>query len=311
MSRLVFFGNERLATSVTTTAPTLQALLSAGYDVVAVVIAQGAATKSRTSRPLEVALLAKAHGIPVLMPSKLSEITDELKTYEAEAGVLVAFGKLVPQAVIDIFPKGIVNIHPSLLPAHRGSIPIEAAMLQGDAETGVSLMQLVREMDAGPVFAQSKVTLSGTETKQELADQLLKLGKTMLLEHLPAILDGSLEPQPQSDYAATYDQRLAKDAGVLAQDDWNRPAADIERMVLALAGWPRVRTQLAVIDIIITAAHAVPAIAGASGAPGALWTEGNQFGVYAKDSILIIDRLLPAGKKEMSAQAFLAGYKLN
>lgn len=308
MKKLVFFGNERIATAVTTTAPTLQALIAEGYEIAAVVIAQGSENKSRKSRPLEIVEVAETNNIPVLMPQKLSEIADELAAFNADAGVLVAYGKLVPQSIIDIFPRGIINIHPSLLPAHRGSIPIEAAILQGDVQTGVSLMQLVREMDAGPTYAQSIVPLNGTETKQELADRLLSLGRDMLMKHLPAILDGSLVSVPQSEEKATYDQRLQKDAGYLGVNDWNRPAEEIVRMVRAFAGWPRVRTKIADTDIIIIEAHAVP---GFHGTPGTLQVSGGVLAIAAKDSLLVIDRLLPAGKKEMSAQAFLAGYKPN
>lgn len=303
MSRIVFFGNERIATGVTTMAPTLQALVANGYDVAAVVIAQGDTGKSRKQRPLEIVEVAEAHGIPVLQPAKLSEIADQLKDLKADAGILVAYGKLVPEAIINIFPRGIVNIHPSLLPLHRGSIPLEAAILQGDTQTGVSLMQLVKAMDAGAVYAQSDVALTGNETKQALADQLLALGGAMLLEHLPAILDGSLEPIPQNEDAATYDARIAKNAGLLQQDDWDRPTVEIERMVRAFAGWPRVRTTIAETEIIITAAH----VQAGSGMPGVMWAEGQSFGIYAKDGILVIDALIPPGKKEMPASAFLAG----
>jgi len=304
MSRLVFFGNERIATGVTTTVPTLQALLDNGYEVAAIVLAQGAEVKSRKQRPLEIAEVATAHGIPVLSPEKLADITDELKALEPDAGVLIAYGKLIPQSVIDIFPHGIINIHPSLLPLHRGSIPLEAAMLQGDTQTGVSLMQLVKAWDAGPYFAQTPVILTGNETKQDLADRLLKLGGDMLIQHLPAILSSELEPTPQNDAEATYDQRLAKDSGTLNEDDWDRPTIEIERMIRALAGWPRVRTRVAEADIIITSAHAI----SGAGMPGVLWSEVGQFGIFTKDGILVIDQLIPAGKKEMSAQAFLAGH---
>lgn len=306
MARLVFFGNERIATGVTTTAPVLQALLAAGHDIAAVVVAQEAAGQSRKQRPLEVAAIAEEHGIPLLAPAKLGEIYDQLAGYQAEAGILVAYGKLVPQSVIDIFPRGIINLHPSLLPRHRGSIPLEAALLAGDAVTGVSLMQLVRAMDAGPVYAQQTVRLRGNETKQELADNLLALGQTMLEVNLAAILDGTLEPQAQNDLAATDDQRLAKDAGLLSPSDWNQPAAAIERLVRAYAGWPRVRTTIGDSDIIITAVH----IAVGTAVPGTLWLDNREFGVHAQDGVVVIDRLIPAGKKEMSGRDFLLGYKL-
>lgn len=307
MARLVFFGNERIATGVTTNAPVLQALLAAGHEIATVVVAQEATGQSRKQRPLEVAAIAEQHGIPVLAPVKLAQAADQLSAYQAEAGVLVAYGKLVPQSVIDLFPRGIINLHPSLLPAHRGSIPLEATLLAGDAQTGVSLMQLVRAMDAGPVYAQQRVSLSGNETKQALADQLLNLGQAMLLASLPAILDGSLQPQTQLETGASYDQRLTTDSGRLGPDDWNQPAAAIERRVRALAGWPRVHTTIGSTDIIITAAHVAPG----DGLPGRLWIEDRQIGLCTATGLLVIDRLIPAGKKEMSGHDFLLGYKLN
>ena len=306
MARLVFFGNERIATGITTDAPVLRTLLAAGHDVVAVVVAQEAGGQSRKQRPLEVAAIAEAHGIPVLSPAKLSDILSQLADYQAVAGILVAYGKLVPQSVINLFPSGIINLHPSLLPAHRGSIPLEAALLAGDPETGVSLMQLVREMDAGPVYTQEKITLSGSETKQALADGLLELGRTMLLKKLPTILDGSSQPQAQTTADVTYDQRLSKDAGLLGPSDWEQPAATIERMIRAYAGWPRIRTKIGTTDIIITGAH----LAEGDGAPGTLWIENKEFGMHAQDGVVVIDTLIPAGKRSMSGRDFLLGYKI-
>lgn len=313
MAQIIFFGNERIATGVTTTVPTLQALITAGHTVLAVVVAQEIGAKSRSNRELEIIGVAAAHNINIYSPSKLSEIKDDLAALQPDIGVLVAYGKLVPQSVIDIFPHGIINIHPSLLPAHRGSIPLEAAMLAGDAQTGVSLMQLVREMDAGPTYAQAAVELGGTETKQQLADTLLKMGGEMLLQVLPSVLDGSLVPTPQPTGEVLYDPRLEKTAGLIDANGWNRPAVEIERMVRALAGWPRVRTTLGNYDIIITKARiAVPTEDDSypEAAAGTIFNDGKTLGVHTGDNLLIIDSLIPAGKKEMSAQAFLAGYSL-
>jgi methionyl-tRNA formyltransferase len=169
---IVFFGNERLATGVSTDAPTLEALVKAGYNVAAVV-SHYEAGQSRKARVLEIDEVAKRHSIPVHLPEKPEHLAEELKAIGADVGVLVAYGKIVPQSLIDIFPKGIVNIHPSLLPLHRGPIPIESVILDGSSRTGVSIMALAKEMDAGPVYAQSEVKLDGQETKQHLADHLL------------------------------------------------------------------------------------------------------------------------------------------
>jgi methionyl-tRNA formyltransferase len=301
--RILFFGNERVATGTTTTAPTLRALIEAGYDVAAVIVAQGEIAKSRKDRELEIATVAEQHGIPLITPNKLKDAKDTLAKFEAEAAVLVAFGKIIPQAIIDIFPRGIINIHPSLLPLHRGSTPLESVIRNGDKETGVSLMRLSAEMDAGPVYAQETVLLHGDETKQQLADQLIEIGKSMLLHYLPDILAGKLEPSEQSESEATYDKLVTKDDGNLGF--MHKSAEELERDVRAYAGWPRSRTTIGTTDVVITEAHA----GQADGTPGTLWLEDASLGIYAKSGVLVVDSLIPSGKKEMPAKAFLAGYK--
>jgi methionyl-tRNA formyltransferase len=300
--RILFFGNERLATGVGTTAPILEALIEAGYEIAALVLAQEQEQVSRKARAVEAAAVAEANGISVISPERLDSA--ELAVYNAEVAVLVAYGKLVPQEVIDVFPRGIVNIHPSLLPKHRGSTPIESVILNGEKITGVSLMALGSKMDAGPIYAQEKLTLTGAENKLELTDKLRDIGKVMLLKHLPAILDGSLKPIPQDESAATSTKQISKQDGVI---DFNKPALQLEREVRAYAGWPRSRTKIKDTEVIVTGVHVVEG----SGQAGQIWRDGNQFGFYTIDGILAIDSLIPAGKKEMPAAAFLAGYSLN
>jgi methionyl-tRNA formyltransferase len=301
LNRIVFFGNERLATGVTTTAPVLQTLISAGYEVT-VVVAQQEESKSRKPRELEISLIAAQHNIPVLLPHKLSEIAEQLQSLQADIGVLVAFGKIVPQSLIDIFPRGIVNIHPSMLPKHRGPTPLESVILAGELETAVTLMSLGAKMDAGPIYVQQRVALGGNETKQQLADTLLPIGKDLVLQHLPAILDGSLAPSPQDDSAATYDQLITKEVAII---DWQQPAVQIERQIRAYAQWPKSRTTISGRDVVITHAHVIPG----SGTPGAVWLQDREIGLYTAEGILIIDELVPAGKNAMSGRDFLLGYK--
>jgi methionyl-tRNA formyltransferase len=297
---VVFFGNERLATGVTTSAPTLTALLDNGYDVRAVV-SHNEATISRTERRLEIAELAEARGIPVLLPNKPSDALADIASFKADIGVLAAYGKIVPQSVINVFPHGIINIHPSLLPKHRGPTPLESVILDGSSETGVSVMELVSEMDAGPVYAQSSVRLSGKESKQELADTLLTLGSSMIVDVLAAIFSDNATAVPQDDKAATFDALISKDVGLL---DFSKPAVELEREVRAFANWPKSRTTVGDKDIVVTKAH----VQDGTGTPGTLWLDGKQFGFYTTDKILVIDSLKPAGKAEMSSEGFLAGY---
>jgi methionyl-tRNA formyltransferase len=299
-SPIIFFGNERLATGVTTTAPVLQALIAAGYPIAAVVSNYTEGT-SRNARDLEIGIIAKEHSIPLLLPDRPLDIKKELAAYKAAIGVLVAYGKIVPEEIIKIFPKGIVNIHPSLLPRHRGPTPIESAIMAGELETGVSIMQLAKGMDAGPVFAQTNLTLKGSETKQDLADKLLNLGKDLLIDNLPNILGGQLKAKPQNNESATYDQLLTKDQGAV---DWNQTAERIECQIRAFAGWPNSRAVLAKKEIIIVAATTVPMY----GVPGEIYTANKELVVFCGKDALRLEKLKPAGKKEISGPDFIRGY---
>jgi len=299
--KIIFFGNERLGIGLGTNAPVMRALIDEGYEIAALVVAQNEPNKSRNHRPMEVVELASQHRIPVLSPEKLINIKEELQSKQAKAGVLVAYGKLVPKAMIDMFPRGIVNIHPSLLPLHRGPTPIESVILNGEKETGVSLMQLIDKMDAGPVYAQQKIKLSGREYKDEVVSKLMQVGTDLLIENLPNILNGSLEAIRQNNALATYDNKIEKNDGVI---DFNKEAIQIDRQIKAFMGWPRSRTLIGTTEVIVTKAH----VAEIDGTPGTLYFEGQQFGIHCQKGTIMIDMLIPAGKKEMTGSDFLLGY---
>lgn len=303
--RLVFFGNERLATGVTTTAPTLRALLREGYEVLAVVSNYERGV-SRSGRSLEIEVLASQYNVPFLLPKRLSDIHSELAALNADAGVLVAYGKMVPESIIKLFRHGIINIHPSDLPLHRGPTPVESVILEGSQTTAVSIMQLVKGMDAGPLYAKQQVTLTGLETKQELANLLLDAGSELIIQSLPDILSGKLHPTPQDETRASYDSLISKNDGTI---DWNKSAVRIEREIRAYAGWPKSRTRLASIDVIVTAAHVLGVDEQISNAGHvAANTADGSIHIATTEGTLAIDRLKPAGKNEMDSASFLAGY---
>ncbi len=301
--KILFFGNERLATGVTTTAPALQALIRAGYEIGAVVVAQNEIGKSRKARELEVASVAQKHSIPLIAPDNLTLAAGQLASFGAEAAVLIAYGKIVPLIAIDLFPRGIINVHPSLLPLNRGSTPLESVILSGASETGVSLMAVSSKMDTGPIYAQQALPLEGNETKQNLANHLSTLGATMVIQYLPAILDGSLASIAQDDKLATYGQHITRSESEL---DFAKTAEQLEREVRAYAGWPRSRTTIGNTSVIVTKAH----IAHGDDESGKLWLESKQLGIYTSRDILVIDNLIPNGKAEMATADFLAGYKV-
>lgn len=292
---LLFFGNERLVSGLKkTNAPVLRALINNGYTIAAV-ISHHTDGNSRSNRPLEVAEVAKEHGIPVLLPNKPAEIIETLASFNADAAVLVAYGRIIPQRVIDLFPRGIINIHPSLLPKYRGPTPIESAIANGDDETGVSIMQLTAGMDEGPVYAQTRISLSGTETKFDLYEKLATKSTQLLIDTLPSILGGSLLPTPQDDNEATYCQLLTKANGQL--DPSTQTAAEAERLVRAYLGFPKTKLRIGDQYRVITKVHITEQPHG-------------PLDIAFKEGYLSIDELIAPSGKVISAEAFLRGYTI-
>lgn len=298
---IVFFGNERLATAVSTDAPILRSLIEAGYKIAAVITPNQATIKhSRKSRLLEVSLIAQAANIPHLSLTSLKDSLPAIAKYKADVGILAAFGKIVPQSIIDLFPYGIVNIHPSLLPLHRGPIPIEAPILNGEPTTGVSLMQLVAAMDAGPIYDQVEIKLTGRETKPELAATLAQLGAQRLISVLPIIFNGQLKPRAQDENGASYDKKITAGDGSI---DFTKPAIFLEREIRAYLGWPRSKTTINNQPLIITSAHVIAGKAK----PGEIKLSDQQLVFGTSADMLAIDRLQPAGGREMRIAEYLRG----
>lgn len=297
---IIFFGNERLATGTSTTTPVLRGLIQSKYEIAAVV-SNFTHHQSRNTRRLEIEEVAAQYNIPLMLPNKLISIKHEIADYKPSIGILVAYGKLLPQEIIDLFPGGIINVHPSLLPQYRGSTPIEQVILDGVSKTGVSIMQLVKDMDAGPLIDQATIDLSGTETKQDLANSLLALGKELLLKNLPDILEENISTLVQDNNNATYTRLIEKKDGVI---DWQLSASQIERQVRAFNGWPKSRTILIDKEIVITKVQIIEA----QGDPGTFGSDHQHLIVYCGQQALEILELTLAGKARMSGLDFIAGY---
>lgn len=291
--KLIFFGNERLVSGLDhSETPVLKALIDAGYDIRAVV-ANDSGTRSRKPRPLEIAELAKKHDIPVYLPERPMDIYDELQAYGADAAVLVAYGRIVPQKLIDLFPFGIINIHPSLLPKYRGPSPIESAIKNGDESTGVSIMSLTAKMDAGPVYHQVEFHLPKYETSPHLSQKLASLAATELIAALPKIFDGSLVPTEQDESNATYCQLITKSDAKL--DPTTQTAEQAERLVRAYKAFPRARLSVAGHELIILQAHLSD-------------TKLTPLDIPFKQGVLSIDELVAPSGKTMTGEAFIKGY---
>ncbi len=294
---VVFFGNERLSTGLNTITPqVLPALITNGFNVTAVV----SNNQSTTKRVAEVEVLAKANNIQVLCPQNPLDILPTLTSLKPDIGVLVAYGRIVPQSIIELFPYGIINIHPSLLPLYRGSTPVEQVILDEPQKTGVSIMGLTKAMDAGPVYVQSEVILDGSEQKSYLAQHLLTIGADMIMALLKDFNNSLNNFSTQENNLATYTPQIIKADGLI---DWGKPAERLEREIRAYLGWPGSYTKLAGKDVIITDASVIES----QGIPGTFFKQDKQLGVSTSQGALIINRLKPAGKREMTGQEFLAG----
>lgn len=294
---IIFFGTEAFS------ATSLQALIDAGFNIAAVVTKPDTAKgRSKELTPSPVKILAQTHNIPVWQPENVTDITEKIENTENRVGILVSYGKLIPDDILALFePIGIINVHPSLLPKYRGPSPIESSIVNGDTETGVSIMKLNSETDAGPVCSQTKIDLNGDESANGLYETLSKKGAEQLVATLPEILDGGLQPSEQSD-DATFTKLIQKSDGII---DWNKPAQQIEREIRAYSIWPKSRSKLGEVEAIITAAH----IVDGSDNPGKIMLRDNELIVRCGKDSLSIDGIQPLGKKEMPIQAFLAGYK--
>ena len=291
LPKIVFFGTESYSLI------TLKALLESNFNVICVVTKPDT-KRGRGHKLVEppVKTFAKSHNIPVLQPNKVGEITDYIKQVQPVTGILVAYGKIIPQSVIDLFTPGIINVHPSLLPKYRGPSPIESAIANQDTETGVSIMRLDDKMDAGPVYAQTRQALTGRETKPELYNQLFHDGSALLTKTLPGIVGGSLQAVPQNHSAATYCQLLNKDISHL--DPETMTAAEADAHVRAYLGFPRSRLKINNAELIITKAHANTSSLSPIDVQCA---DGNW---------LVIDELIsPTSGKKMTAEAFLCGHQ--
>jgi len=288
---IIFFGTDRFS------AAALTSLIEAGYNVAAVVtkLDSRSGRGQQLTKPL-VKEIAEQSNIPVWQPTKLKDIIPDIEALKAPTselvGVLSSFGRIIPQAIIDLFTPGIINIHPSLLPLYRGPSPIESAIQNGDSQTGVSIMLLTAEMDAGPVYAQQTYILDGTETQPFLYETLANLGGRMLIETLPEILEGNLLPTPQQD-DAIYCHLLSKEDAVL--HPMAITAVEAERNVRAHLDFPKTKLTIHGQLVIVTKAH----VSNESG-PAAVPFKAGQF--------LVIDELIGPSGKRMSGAAFENGY---
>lgn len=295
---IVFFGNEQLSTGVTNTSnPSLNALIDNNFAVKALVL-----SKKGNSKAFAAVEVAKKHNIPVLLTADVANDTHKIKELNADIGVLAAFGQLLPQELLTIFPKGIINVHPSLLPKYRGPTPVEQVILDGKKETGVSIIKLGKKMDAGDIYAQANVSVPPHINSGDLAELLAKVGSSLLLDTLNLLINGEANPVAQDESKATYCNLIKKSAGMM---DWHKPATVLEREIRAYSKWPSSYTNLGGKDVAIIDAR-VDKSQGKSGET--FMSQNGELGIYCAKDALIINTIKPAGKNEMSGADFARGY---
>ena len=287
--RLVFFGTDDFSATI------LKRLVIAGWPVVGVVTQPDRPSgRGQKKLPPSLKVVAGEYNIKVFQPEKVGKIVFELAALEPSHGILAAYGQIIPQSLIDIFPGGIINVHPSLLPAWRGASPIEAAILAGDHTSGISLMALNAYMDEGPVYAQKEVILTGEETQKDLYERLAEIGGDFLVAKLATIADDTLQPEPQDDSKATYANLVKKEDGHI---DWTKPAQIYERQVRAFAVWPKSRAKVFGKEVIITKARV------------AKDADDGVLVMKCHSGYLEILGLIGPSGKTMTGKAFLHGYQ--
>jgi methionyl-tRNA formyltransferase len=248
-------------------------------------------------------------GLKVLAASNRDELGKLFakKPVKSRLGILIDFGIIISQSVIDYFPLGIINSHFSILPEWRGADPISFAILSGQKDTGVSLMLLTAGLDEGPLLAFSTYELLPDITGPLLTEHLIDFSHVLLQRTVPEYLAAPKRGAPQNitGRQVSYSRKLTKADGII---DWKKPAVELEREIRAYAEWPRSRTKLGSVEVVITNAHVVKHDGASRIVPGRMRVEGKKLLVETGKDLLSIVRLIPVGKKEMTIEAFLAGY---
>ncbi len=298
--KLIFMGTPQFAV------PSLLALLEAGHEIAGVVTrVDKPAGRGRTITAPAVKIAARERNLPLFQPKRVRdpEFVAALRKREPEAIVVAAYGQILPKEVLTLPPYGCINIHASLLPAYRGAAPINWAIIRGDRETGITIMQMDEGMDTGAILMQESIAIEPADTAGNLAEKLSKLGAKMITRVLPLLQSGRLKPAVQEGSKATLAPLLKKEDGLI---DWRVPAVDIHNRVRGLSPWPGAYTYLDRAMIKILETEIVPG----SGEDGRIYAGNHKtLDVGTGRDMLRVITLQPAGKKPMSSEEFLRGHR--
>jgi len=296
--RIVFFGTPSFAVA------SLQALVNDGFTIASVVTQpdkpQGRSRSVLVPPPVKVA--AQSHGIPVLQPIRpMGDVfSTSLRRLEPDLGIVVAYGHILRPKILSLPSKGMINVHASLLPRYRGAAPVQHAILRGETETGISIMQMEAGLDSGPIIHRVSTAIDGDETAGALAARLADIGAMALVEALSLISGGLARPQPQDHAKATYAPKIDREMARLV---WQRDAATLARQIRAFDPAPGAWATLNGSVVKLFAAREVPG----TGEPGTVLSAGDRVIVAAGRGALAVQEVQPAGKARMPAEAWVRG----
>lgn len=302
--RIVFFGTPQFAV------PTLMHLLASRHQVVGA-FTQPDRPRGRGQRlsdsPVKIA--AHAANVPVFQPDKLRDESAlaALTSLQADLGVVAAYGKLLPQAMLEIPAMGMINVHASLLPRYRGAAPVHRAVMAGEAETGVTIMRVIRELDAGGMFAKATRLIGPNETSDAVERDLAELGGALLVSVVDQLAEGTAREEPQDASLATHAAKLSREEGLI---DWRQPAIAIHNRVRGLYPWPHAYTFIDGARVIVLRTQLG---GGTSDAPDGTVVHAGPGGIQVAagaGSVLTVETLQPEGRRPMTAREFLAGRPL-
>jgi methionyl-tRNA formyltransferase len=302
--RIVYFGTPEFAV------PSLQRLLDSTHPVVALV-SQPDRPRGRGHRlaPTPTKELALARGVEVLQPERLRDegFLSEIRALAPDLGVVAAYGKLLPEVLLGIPRLGMINVHASLLPRWRGAAPVHRAVIAGDTETGVTIMRVVKELDAGPMLATRRRAIHPDETSVEVERDLAEHGGELLLNVVHHVAEGRATETAQDDARATYASKLTKAEGAV---DWSLPAVRLHNLVRGLQPWPLVSALLGGQRVLVHRSILGPAVT--PDRPGTIVrAEGDRLEIAAGDGrVLGLVAVQPEGRRVMTTRAFLAGHHL-
>jgi methionyl-tRNA formyltransferase len=300
---IVFMGTPEVA------AVSLQMLIDGSDPVVGVVTQPDRPTgRGQQSRPSPVRRVAERRGIPVIAPVKIRDLAflEALRSWNPQLIVVVAFGRILPESVLDLSPHGCLNVHYSLLPKYRGAAPVTWTIINGEEKGGVTTMQLVQQLDAGPIYLQEEIQLDKHETTASLQAKLAPLGGRLLLKTISGLKSNSLQPQYQDETCVTFAPMIKKEDGLV---DWTQPALTIERRVRAFTPWPSAYTHLN--GRLLKIHRATPIQTNRSGNPGEIVrADGGGFWIATGSDTLSLEEVQLENRRRVPGVEFIRGARI-